>query len=71
MMVKGLGQYVSIKVESLNEDIGTVMHPVRELGLKGGEDVFFSASDIFVRDLESETYFVMVRPEDIYGTVEE
>lgn len=71
MIVRGVGQYISVLVDSRADNVGELGHEVDELGLSGGEMVFFAPSDIYFKDIEDDHMYVMVRPQDIYGVVTE
>lgn len=71
MKLTGVGQYVAIKVDSRTDTVGELLQPVEELGLEGGEVVFFSPSDIFIKSVEDDMTYMVVRPQDIYGIVED
>lgn len=69
MRITGVGQYVAVMVDSRSDNVGELGHEVEELGLEGGEMVFFAPSEIYFKDIEDEHTYVMVRPQDIYGIV--
>lgn len=70
MKVTGLGNYIAIMVEEEAASSGEVTADFDELGLKGGDYVFFNPSEISIKDVDEERVFVIVRPEDIYAKVE-